>query len=56
MMDRGWTELARAGGADGRYGLTTAKVARQFQRAKGLKPDGLIGPATWAAAWAEPVR
>lgn len=55
MIDRGWTELARNGGADGRYGPTTRKVVGQFQKAKGLPVDHKIGPATWAAAWAEPV-
>ena len=56
MIDRGWTELLSAGGADGRFGKTTEKVVRQFQKAKGLPVDGKIGPATWAAAWTEPVR
>ncbi len=56
MIERGWTELASAGGADGRFGKTTEKVVRQFQKSKGLPVDGKIGPATWAAAWTEPVR
>lgn len=56
MIDRGWTELLSAGGADGRFGKTTEKVVRQFQKSKGLPVDGKIGPATWAAAWTEPVR
>ena len=56
MIDRGWTELLSAGGADGRFGKTTEKVVRQFQKAKGLTVDGKIGPATWEGAWTEPVR
>ena len=56
MIDRGWTELVRAGGADGRYGKTTEKVVRQFQALIGEKVDGKLGPSTWAAAWTAPVR
>ncbi|WP_205353112.1 peptidoglycan-binding domain-containing protein [Janibacter anophelis] len=50
MRERGWSITA-----DGLYGPATAKVARAFQREKGLAVDGLIGAATWAAAWKEPV-
>lgn len=50
MRKRGWSLTA-----DGLYGPTTAKVARQFQKEKGLPVDGLIGAATWAAAWNSPV-
>lgn len=50
MAARGWRI-----GVDGLYGSGTADVARRFQRQKGLAVDGLIGPATWAAAWTAPV-
>ena len=50
MRKRGWSLTA-----DGLYGPTTAKVARQFQKEKGIPVDGLIGPSTWASAWTEPV-
>lgn len=50
MRKRGWSLTA-----DGLYGPTTVKVARQFQKEKGLPVDGLIGAATWAAAWNSPV-
>jgi hypothetical protein len=54
MIDRGWN-LGKAG-ADGLYGPDTARVARQFQAEKGLKPvDALIGAVTWAAAWTAPI-
>lgn len=56
LIKRGWSDLARNGGADGRFGDTTEKVVRQFQKVMGLKVDGVVGPATWAAAWAEPVK
>lgn len=46
MRKRGWSIAA-----DGLYGPTTAKVARQFQAEKGLSVDSLIGASTWAAAW-----
>ena len=50
MRKRGWSITA-----DGLYGPATAKVARQFQKEKGLGVDGLIGAKTWAAAWTEKV-
>lgn len=58
MADRGWPIMV-----DGLYGFkgattprgNTAEVAVAFQKDKGLTPDGLIGPATWAAAWTTPV-
>ncbi len=34
---------------DGVYGRGTVAAVRQFQAAKGLPPDGRIGPLTWAA-------
>lgn len=46
MKKRGWSL-----DADGLYGPATAKVAKQFQREKGLSVDGLIGRKTWDAAW-----
>ena len=58
MKDRGWPITV-----DGLYGPkgattpqgNTAEVVVAFQKEKGLKADGLIGPATWSAAWATPV-
>jgi hypothetical protein len=58
MKDRGWPITV-----DGLYGPkgattpqgNTAEVVVAFQKEKGLTPDGLIGPATWAAAWSAPV-
>lgn len=31
------------------YGRQVRKVVRLFQRNRGMKPDGVVGPATWAA-------
>ena len=50
MKKRGWNITA-----DGLYGTNTAYVTRQFQAEKNLKVDGLIGPATWRAAWEAPI-
>jgi peptidoglycan hydrolase-like protein with peptidoglycan-binding domain len=50
MAWRGW-RLA----VDGVFGPRSARVARRFQREKGLIVDGLVGPQTWAAAWRLPV-
>lgn len=50
MKKRGWSI-----DVDGRYGVQTEKVVRAFQKSKGLKVDGQIGPTTWAAAWTEKV-
>lgn len=54
MKDRGWPMQV-----DGIYGPkgaktpqgNTAEIVVSFQKEKGLKADGLIGPATWDAAW-----
>lgn len=50
MRNRGWRISA-----DGLYGPETARVALAFQSEKGLSRDSLVGPATWAAAWAAPI-
>lgn len=45
---RAYTAVNRAA-ADSRYGADTAAAVRRFQSQFGLAPDGIIGPATWAA-------
>lgn len=58
MKDRGWPMQV-----DGLYGPkgastpqgNTAEVVVAFQKEKGLTPDGLIGMATWDAAWNTPI-
>ncbi|WP_197085211.1 peptidoglycan-binding protein [Saccharothrix sp. ST-888] len=45
MRDRGWSITV-----DGWYGPSSTSICRQFQAEKGLTQDGIVGPATWAAA------
>ena len=46
MAYRGWKITP-----DGLWGDETRRVALAFQNEKGLSQDGLVGPATWSAAW-----
>lgn len=39
------------GKIDGIYGLISEAATIEFQAATGLKPDGVIGPATWKKLW-----
>lgn len=54
-----WQERMRARGwditTDGRYGVGAARVARAFQRQKGLRVTGEVDEATWRAAWQAPL-
>lgn len=50
MKDRGWILTV-----DGLYGPQTEGVTKAFQAEKHLAVDGLIGPATWSAAWTSPI-
>ena len=44
------------GFADGIYGRLTAKAVRRYQRAKGLKADGVVGKKTWASMFDNRLR
>jgi hypothetical protein len=48
LVERGET-LA----VDGYFGPQTAGAVRTFQSRTGLEVDGLVGPRTWAALWAD---
>jgi hypothetical protein len=50
MDSRGW-----ALDVDGWYGGHSREVCVAFQSEKGLAPDGVVGPDTWAAAWSAPI-
>jgi len=46
MRERGWSIQV-----DGFYGAKSAQICRQFQQEKGLQMDGVVGAATWTAAF-----
>jgi hypothetical protein len=50
MRQRGWPIKV-----DGYYGPDAAAICRKFQDEKRLGVDGLLGPATFAAAWTSKV-
>jgi Putative peptidoglycan binding domain/N-acetylmuramoyl-L-alanine amidase len=50
MRSRGWGI-----GVDGQFGPQSEDVCKKFQREKGLKDDGLVGPDTWNMTWNAPV-
>lgn len=53
MQQRGWNIVVDGNktGPQYGYGPGSKKVCIQFQREKGLRQDGVVGPKTWAAAF-----
>ena len=43
-------------GVDGDFGNETLKAVKAFQKANGLKQDGIVGKTTWALLTAEPQK
>lgn len=50
LRERGWKITV-----DGHYGPGTERIVKAFQKEKGLKADGKLGPKTWASLWATPI-
>lgn len=50
LGDDGWGEIP----VDGVFGPVTESAVRTFQLRADLEPDGIVGPATWAALFGVP--
>jgi peptidoglycan hydrolase-like protein with peptidoglycan-binding domain len=51
LKRRGWKI-----GVDGLFGAQTETVIKAFQKEKGIKADGLLGPKTWRLIWEAPTN
>ena len=50
-----WGAWPRLWKIDQRYAGRTGAAVKAFQKARGLKPDGIVGPGTWKVLNARPV-
>lgn len=50
MRDRGWNITV-----DGWYGNQSKAICMAFQKEKGARVDGIVGPTTWNLTWTSPV-
>ena len=53
LLNRGYTSLRSAGGADGVFGPATTTAIKNLQRNKGLAADGIVGKDTWKALYSK---
>jgi Putative peptidoglycan binding domain len=47
LIKHGFNNISFSKKADGKFGSRTKKAVIDFQRSKGLKDDGVVGPKTW---------
>jgi hypothetical protein len=48
LKKHGFNNVSKTGEPDGEFGSRTEGSVEAFQREKGLKVDGIVGPKTWA--------
>jgi len=55
LRDRGWKYEGQKLVVDGDFGGKTEAVVKWYQAEKGLKVDGIVGPATWNSIFKSPI-
>jgi peptidoglycan hydrolase-like protein with peptidoglycan-binding domain len=48
LIKHGYKNISKTLSTDGIFGKRTYNAVTEFQKSKGLKPDGIVGPKTWA--------
>jgi hypothetical protein len=54
LKKHGKTNYSTSGNIDNIFGSKTKSMVKEFQREKGLKDDGVVGPLTWAELIKDP--